>query len=95
MGEKAEHPAAVSISLSAGENGPACEECGGPTPNDPWKSRRTKKRFCSDKCRYRARDRERYAADPEGQREKSRAYYAANRERVIARVRARRDGGAS
>jgi hypothetical protein len=50
---------------------------------------RRHRRFCSDKCRYRHRDRLRYAADPEGEREKSRRYYKANREKVIARVTAR------
>jgi hypothetical protein len=68
-----------------------CEECEGPIPNDPWKSRRTNKRYCSDKCRYRARDRARYAKDPEQARERSRRYYAENRERVLAKARARRE----
>jgi len=45
---------------------------------------------CSDRCRYRHRDRLRYKANPEGERAKSRRYYRANRERVIARVTARK-----
>jgi hypothetical protein len=44
----------------------------------------------SDRCRYRNRDRLKHAADPEGERAKSRRYYGANRERVIARVTARK-----
>lgn len=59
-----------------------CEECGAEFEG---RVRRGTK-FCSDRCRYRHRDRQRYAADPEGERAKSRRYYAANRERVIARV---------
>ena len=66
----------------------ACEECGEPL-EDVLHHRRGR-RFCSAKCRYRARDRERCQADPEGQREKSRRYYAANREKVIQRVIANR-----
>jgi hypothetical protein len=63
-----------------------CEECGaGFTPGNYSK----RARFCSAACRYRKRDRERYARDPEGERAKSRAYYAANRERVLARMKAR------
>ena len=62
-----------------------CDECGQPFP-DERQQRRTRKRFCSDRCRYRQRDRRRYELDPEGEREKSRAYYQANRKRVIARV---------
>jgi hypothetical protein len=62
-----------------------CEECGAEIEGRV--RRRTK--FCGDRCRYRHRDRLRYAADPEGERAKSRRYYAANRERVIARVKAR------
>ena len=67
-----------------------CEECGGDLfAFVEAKNTRRGKRFCSDKCRYRHRDRRRYAADPEREREKSRRYYAANRERVLARVRER------
>jgi len=65
-----------------------CEECG--EPFEYMREARMSKRFCSDRCRYRNRDRRRYAEDPERERAKSRAYYAANRERVIARVKARR-----
>jgi Glutaminase len=54
-----------------------CAECG----QELGRGRRHR-RFCSDKCRYRYRDRVRYAADPENEREKSRRYYRANRERV-------------
>jgi hypothetical protein len=75
-------PRSVSASLSVGEKGLVCEECG-----EPFVERgRAGRRFCSDKHRYRARDRRRYELDPEGEREKSRLHYAANRERVIARV---------
>jgi hypothetical protein len=67
-----------------------CEECG---IEFEGRVRRGTK-FCGDRCRYRHRDRLRYAADPEGERAKSRAYYARNRERVIARLTARkRDAG--
>jgi hypothetical protein len=52
-------------------------------------------KFCSDRCRYRHRDRLKYAADPDGERAKSRRYYGANRDAVTARKRevARRWGG--
>ena len=63
-----------------------CLECGAELS---W-SERPKSDFCSDAHSRRYRDRLRYQADPEAQRAKSRAYYAANRERVIARVKARR-----
>jgi len=66
---------------------PCCEECGGEFEN--LKDTRASKRFCSDKCRYRHRDRLRYERDPEGERARGRAYYAANREQVLARLRAR------
>jgi endogenous inhibitor of DNA gyrase (YacG/DUF329 family) len=62
-----------------------CPECGA----EVNRRERPRALYCSDACRYRARDRDRYAADPEAAREKSRRYYHANRERVIARVRAR------
>ena len=75
-------------SLLKGRTMKRCEECSRPIPV-VRQQRRTRKRFCSEKCRLRARDRRRYAEDPEREREKSRRYYAANRERVIARVRAR------
>jgi hypothetical protein len=58
-----------------------CEECGGEFQN--LKDTRASKRFCSDKCRYRARDRKRYQANPDAERERSRRYYAANRERKL------------
>jgi hypothetical protein len=92
MSRRPPDPRPVIIFPSAGEKHrePVCEECGGEIPNDPWKSRNTNKRFCSDRCRLRVRDRLRYAADPEAARARSRAYYAANRERVIARVIATR-----
>jgi hypothetical protein len=63
-----------------------CEECGGEI-EDLWRTR-ANRRYCSDKCRYRHRDRVKYLADPEAERAKSRAYYWRNRERVIARVSA-------
>ncbi len=65
-----------------------CEECGEQFEN--LTETRASKRFCSDRCRYRARDRKRYAADPGAQRARSRAYYLANREAVLARAAARR-----
>jgi len=67
--------------VSVAENIAACAECG-----ETFVRRSARARFCSDKCRYRQRDRQRYAADPEGERAKSRRYYAAHREAVIARV---------
>jgi endogenous inhibitor of DNA gyrase (YacG/DUF329 family) len=66
----------------------SCEECGEEFEYVP--GARNSKRFCSDRCRYRNRDRRRYAENPERERAKSRAYYAANRERVIERVKARK-----
>lgn len=72
----------------------ACEECG--KEFEDLRRCRRGKRFCSDRCRYRHRDRAKYVADPEHERAKSRAYYARNRERVIARVTARkREAGTS
>jgi endogenous inhibitor of DNA gyrase (YacG/DUF329 family) len=66
-----------------------CEECGEEV--DYSRTRRTSRRlFCSDKCRYRARDRRRYEADPEGQRERSRRYYAEHRDEVLAKAAERR-----
>ena len=67
----------------------ACEECGGEV------DRRTTPRssFCSDPCRYRARERRRYEADPEAARARARAYYWANREAVLARAAAKRSAG--
>jgi hypothetical protein len=63
-----------------------CAECGGELETDPWTSRRRfGPRYCSPRCRYRARDRRRHAEDPERQRAKSRAYYAANRAQVLER----------
>jgi hypothetical protein len=47
-------------------------------------------RFCSPKCRYKKRDRERYAADPDTHRARARAYYWANREAVLEKSAARR-----
>ena len=68
--------------------GVLCEECGGEIPYS--RDRKTTTRHCSDKCRYRARDRRRYAVDPEVARARSRAYYWANRERVLERAAAKR-----
>ena len=65
-----------------------CEEYGEPIPD--LRHTRSGRRFCSDKCRYRARDRKRYEADPEFQRERSRRYYRENREVVLARAAQRR-----
>jgi hypothetical protein len=64
-----------------------CAECGQELGRG--RSHRT---FCSDKCRYRFRDRLRYASDPEGEREKSHRYYEANCEKVLARMRVNREG---
>jgi hypothetical protein len=74
--------------LTESRLGPRCEECGEEFPN--LKETRASKRFCSDRCRYRARDRKRYQADPDAQRERARAWYWANRERVLARMSAER-----
>jgi hypothetical protein len=63
-----------------------CEECGQEIPN--MRFARASKRFCTDRCRYRHRDRLRYERDPEGERARSRTYYAKNRGQV-ARMRAR------
>jgi hypothetical protein len=68
--------------------GVTCMECGGEIPYS--RDRKTTTRYCSPKCRYRARDRKRYAADPDGERARSRAYYAAHREQVLDRAAARR-----
>jgi hypothetical protein len=57
---------------------PSCEECGKEFEN--LMETRASKRFCSDRCRYRARDRMR---DPDVERERSRRYYWANRERKL------------
>ena len=64
-----------------------CEDCGQSFEN--LMEVRASKRYCSPKCRYRARDRRRQAEDPEKQRARSRAYYAANRERVLEKAAAR------
>jgi hypothetical protein len=66
-------------------SGPICEECGEELVFDPYRSR-SRRRFCSDKCRYRNRDRKR---DRERERERSRRYYAANREKKLAYMAAR------
>jgi hypothetical protein len=65
-----------------------CEECGEELVFDPHRGHTTR-RFCSDKCRYRSKDRKRYAANPERERERSRRYYAANREKKLAYMAAR------
>jgi hypothetical protein len=67
-----------------------CEECGGPLIIGRELRRTFRRRFCSPKCRYRARDRRRYELDPEGERERSRRYYAANREAVLVRAKHRK-----
>src|SRR5688572_27050525 len=80
----------MQISLSGGEavSYGVCEECGGEIPYS--RGRKTTTQYCSDKCRYKSRDRARYAADPEGARARARAYYAANREKVLEKAGARR-----
>ena len=83
-------PQSRNFPLRSGErrNGVSnCFECGQELGRG-----RSHRRFCSDKCRYRFRDRLRYAADPEGEREKSRRCYEANREKVLARMRPKREG---
>jgi hypothetical protein len=60
--------------------GEYCEECGGQL----GPSHRGNTRYCSPKCRYKARDR---AKNPEAERARSRAYYAANREAILAKRR--------
>jgi hypothetical protein len=62
-----------------------CEECG--VEFVDVKNNRASRRFCSDRCRYRARDRRRYETDPEKVRERSRSYYWRYREEVLARRR--------
>ena len=52
---------------------------------------RPRSAFCSEKCRYRYRDRVRYSRDVEAQRERSRRYYQTHREQVLARSQAKRD----
>jgi hypothetical protein len=49
-----------------------------------------KQRYCSDRCRYRARDRRDYAADREGELARSRRYYERHREKKLAKVKASR-----
>ena len=81
-----------SISLPAGEKrSDLCEECGKPVEGGLSRRYTTRKRFCSDGCRYKARDRLRYERDPERERERSRRYYATHREAVLARARAKRE----
>lgn len=60
----------------------SCAECGKTFVRSVARAR-----FCSDRCRYRHRDRLKYAADPEGESAKARSYYATHREAVIARVK--------
>ena len=82
---------AVRPSLPRGEDvsyGVTCQECGGDIPYS--RDRKTTTRYCSPKCRYRARDRARYAADPKRERGRARAYYWANREQVLEKAAARR-----
>jgi hypothetical protein len=49
-----------SLSLSRGEKPSSqnCEECGEPLP--AYEPRRGARRFCSEKCRYRSKDRKRF-----------------------------------
>ena len=47
--------------------------------------------FCSAAHRQVFKDRRRYWPDPDGEREKSRRYYEPNREKVLAKARARAD----
>jgi hypothetical protein len=70
-----------------------CEECGEEFAD--VKNNRASRRFCSDRCRYRARDRRDYQADPERERARVKAYYAKNREQVLARAKARRKTNAA
>jgi hypothetical protein len=46
--------------------------------------------FCSDKCRYRFRDRRKYAQNPDPERARSRSYYWRNREAVLEKAAAKR-----
>jgi endogenous inhibitor of DNA gyrase (YacG/DUF329 family) len=62
-----------------------CAECG----NDLDFDSVPRAAFCSDRCRYRFRDRRNYVEDPEREREKSRRYYERNRDAVLARRRVR------
>jgi hypothetical protein len=69
-------------------NSGVCVECGAVIPRS-----RPKSEYCSKQCSLRARDRARYEADPERERERSRSYYRRNREAVLARAAAKRNGG--
>ena len=83
------HPArSVSLPVSVKARGGLCAECGVlfVTPSG-------RGRFCSPKCRYRARDRRRYEDDPDAIRAASRRWYALNRERKLSYVRERKAGG--
>ena len=62
-----------------------CAECG----IDLYFETVPRAAFCSDRCRYKFRDRRNHLENPEREREKSRRYYARNREAVLARRRAR------
>jgi hypothetical protein len=76
-------------SLPEGENRQSlCEECSEPIEIGVGERYTTRRRFCTDGCRYRARDRLR---DPEKERERSRRYYSTHREEVLARARAKRE----
>jgi hypothetical protein len=70
---------------AAGSEMSKCEECGGPVVSKSGRAR-----FCTPRCRYKARDRARYERDPERERERSRRYYAQNRELVLGKAAAKR-----
>ena len=62
-----------------------CEECGRPVASKSGRAR-----FCTPRCRYKARDRARYQRDPERERERSRRYYAQHRELVLDKAAEKR-----
>jgi hypothetical protein len=64
---------------------PLCEECG-----SPIFSRSGRARFCTPKCRYKARDRERYSTDSAAIKARVRAWYAENREYALDRAASKR-----
>jgi len=63
---------------------PCCEECGGEFEDLMYT--RASKRFCSDRCRSRAR----YRRYPEPIRERNRAYYWEHRGEVLAKAKLKR-----
>jgi endogenous inhibitor of DNA gyrase (YacG/DUF329 family) len=61
-----------------------CEECG--ERFRVLRDTRASKRFCSDRCKSRAR----YRRNPEPVRERTRAYYWAHRDELLAKAKLKR-----